>query len=317
MIELLIVVEIVAILASMLLPAPGKAKAAAQSIKCVNNLKQISLATAMYAGDYNDRMTPLMDLGDNNSIVYEEPFADTPEKKQERVERLRHAHSVQIDTGFAYYRNRSNESIASELRVNGFDGVYYCVISDRGIIPGLVGKIQRQNLTDPDVAIGLQADFGSQAATRRKPEWRETFLQACEAAGVATTTYYEFALRSEVFTAPPVLKELRRQGESLQLIFDQRLGSSSPEKMRQRPLTDESGRQYVLRHATLDGNILIATLSPIPSVGTVLRVPLGGLTDDPSVRFGVSADSEEIDQPANAIPENTVISLPVLPENQF
>ena len=54
----------------MLLPAPGKAKAAAQSIKCVNNLKQISLATAMYAGDYNDRMMPLMDLGDNNSIVY-------------------------------------------------------------------------------------------------------------------------------------------------------------------------------------------------------------------------------------------------------
>ena len=59
LIELLIVISIIAILAALLLPALQRAKEKAKEISCVNSMKQLSLATAMYCGDNHDRYFPL------------------------------------------------------------------------------------------------------------------------------------------------------------------------------------------------------------------------------------------------------------------
>lgn len=58
LVELLVVIGIIGILASMMMPALSRAKAKANQIKCLNHMRQLTLALTMYAEDFDDEYPP-------------------------------------------------------------------------------------------------------------------------------------------------------------------------------------------------------------------------------------------------------------------
>lgn len=77
LVELLVVVAIIAVLMAMLLPALNSARAAAQSVKCMSNLRSAYMVFENYNYIYyNGRWMPGKPLGDETKWVYAFRAAD-------------------------------------------------------------------------------------------------------------------------------------------------------------------------------------------------------------------------------------------------
>ncbi|MCC7519301.1 MAG: type II secretion system protein [Verrucomicrobiae bacterium] len=90
LIELLTVIAIIGMLASMLWPAVRQMQARARSVQCVNNLRQLGQAVHIYAGENNQRLPEI------------EPTPTSPVKPEAPKVRLR-------DALFSYVQN--NEGV--------------------------------------------------------------------------------------------------------------------------------------------------------------------------------------------------------------
>jgi prepilin-type N-terminal cleavage/methylation domain-containing protein/prepilin-type processing-associated H-X9-DG protein len=74
LIELVVVIAIIGILASLLLPTLGKAKEAGRSAACLSNLRQIGIALQLYTQDNNNRLPEMRDrLFETNGVPVANP----------------------------------------------------------------------------------------------------------------------------------------------------------------------------------------------------------------------------------------------------
>jgi prepilin-type N-terminal cleavage/methylation domain-containing protein/prepilin-type processing-associated H-X9-DG protein len=70
LVELLVVIAVLALLASLLLPALRGAKVSAQRAKCVSNLRQLGIAAQLYWLDHDDEAFRFLNGATNNGRIY-------------------------------------------------------------------------------------------------------------------------------------------------------------------------------------------------------------------------------------------------------
>lgn len=140
LIELLIVVAIIAILASILFPSFNKVRMQANSIACVNNLKQFGAAMSMYAGDFSDRLPINQDPAGwcGNYSFWYIPFAPYLNSTYEKLDKCKTFKCPSHQTPFGYtafYPNWQpfasygiNQGLAFKSILSKWSKPSYCIV---------------------------------------------------------------------------------------------------------------------------------------------------------------------------------------------
>ena len=193
LIELLVVIAIIASLASWLLPALSQAKAKAQSISCLNNLRQWGLATQLFVAD-NDDFLP-KDGTPNGLSVNEGWYADLP--------RLLGMRPYQDNPWHTNANINPEKSIwicpSNRRRSNGNNLFHYC-LNEHVNGTGLENRqVRHSSISRPTQVVWL-FDNGGQAAVAQQNNVHSnlhsrgaqfTFLDG-HAARFKSTAYWDF-----------------------------------------------------------------------------------------------------------------------------
>ncbi|SRR5258706_1782664 len=143
LIELLVVIAIISILAGLLLPALARAKARAQRISCVNNLRQIGLGMRVWANDHEGKYPWRIDQSEgggkpdglenvhaqvqfglaSNELVSPKIVACPSDKVRIPAESFRSygATNVSYDIGNDADETKANTILAADRSMTGFE----------------------------------------------------------------------------------------------------------------------------------------------------------------------------------------------------
>jgi prepilin-type N-terminal cleavage/methylation domain-containing protein/prepilin-type processing-associated H-X9-DG protein len=117
LIELLVVVAIIAILAAMLLPALSQAREKARAAVCLNNLKQLALATMLYANDNKGYMPHVWSPWRARPLYQIKPYLGIEKFKIGGVHQCPSQHNYRTNPTNSHYFNNTCPHLVYTIRL--------------------------------------------------------------------------------------------------------------------------------------------------------------------------------------------------------